>query len=73
MGVLVAVSIGRLNMEKNFPSDFSSYRGLMGFVVYGLCIVVADADKPVDPNGTTDWIGAVLGVSALILFNFCWK
>ena len=45
----------------------------MGFVVYGLCIVIAEADKPVDPNGTTDWIGATLGVSALILFNFCWK
>lgn len=45
----------------------------MGFVVYGTAIIVATADEPVDPNGEVDWVGASLGVSALILFNFVWK
>ena len=45
----------------------------MGFIVYGTAIAVATADKPVDPDGGVDWVGASLGVSALILFNFVWK
>ncbi|PQE29397.1 efflux pump antibiotic resistance protein [Rutstroemia sp. NJR-2017a WRK4] len=47
--------------------------GLLGFVVYGLAIVTVDADTPVDPHGSVDWIGAYLGVGALILFNFVWN
>ncbi|KAL9045131.1 MAG: hypothetical protein Q9214_001785 [Letrouitia sp. 1 TL-2023] len=47
--------------------------GLMGFVVYGTAIIVATADKPMDPHGEVDWVGASLGVSALILFNFVWN
>lgn len=45
----------------------------MGFVVYGIAIIVATADEPVDPKGEVDLVGASLGVSALILFNFVWK
>ena len=48
-------------------------RGLLGFVVYGTAMVTVPADEPVDPNGEVDWVGAYLGVGAIILFNFVWK
>ena len=35
--------------------------------------MAVDADIPIDPRGTVDWIGSYLGVAALILFNFVWK
>ncbi|KAK6593572.1 efflux pump antibiotic resistance protein [Botrytis cinerea] len=47
--------------------------GLLGFVVYGVAIMAVDADIPIDPRGTVDWIGSYLGVAALILFNFVWN
>ncbi|KAL8921864.1 MAG: hypothetical protein Q9172_003797 [Xanthocarpia lactea] len=47
--------------------------GLLGFVVYGAAILLVPEDKPVDPNGKVDWVGAYLGVGALILFNFVWN
>lgn len=53
-------------------NNFSS-RGLLGFMVYGTAMVTVPRDKPVDPNGKVDWVGAYLGVGALILFNFVWK
>ncbi len=48
-------------------------RGLLGFVVYGIALLTVPADEPIDPNGEVDWLGAYLGVGALILFNFVWK
>lgn len=30
-------------------------------------------EVPVDRGGKIDWIGAGLGTSALIVFNFVWK
>ena len=48
-------------------------RGLLGFAVYGTAMVTVPRDEPVDPKGETDWIGAYLGLGALILFNFVWK
>jgi hypothetical protein len=48
-------------------------RGLLGFVVYGTAMVTVPGDKPVGPNGEVDWVGAYLGVGALILFSFVWK
>ncbi|KAK3673076.1 hypothetical protein LTR78_006916 [Recurvomyces mirabilis] len=30
-------------------------------------------ESPVDKGGAVDWLGAVLGTSALILFNFVWN
>lgn len=45
----------------------------MGFLVYGAAIVIVEQDRPVDPNGSIDWVGAYLGVAGLILFNFVWK
>jgi len=38
-----------------------------------MALVAIPADEPVDPEGTIDWVGAYLGVGALILFNFVWK
>ena len=56
-----------------YPTETILSRGLLGFVVFGTAIVIVSADEPVDPNGEVDWIGAYLGVGALILFNFVWK
>ena len=50
-----------------------STSGLLGFVVYGTAIIAVKGDKPVNPHGVLDWVGAYLGVAALILFNFVWK
>ncbi|KAL8684577.1 MAG: hypothetical protein Q9218_008235, partial [Villophora microphyllina] len=47
--------------------------GLLGFVVYGMAILLVPEDKPIDPNGKVDWFGAYLGVGGLILFNFVWN
>ena len=30
-------------------------------------------EKPLDPNGKIDYIGACLGLGSLLLFNFVWK
>ena len=45
----------------------------MGFVVFGAALTICHADTPLDPNGKIDWVGALLGVGGLILFNFTWK
>ena len=52
---------------------FFRSRGLLRYVVYGTAIVTVPKDDPVDPNGKIDWLGACLGVGALVLFNFVWK
>lgn len=72
MVVLYAVNIELSRMIGSLADIFSS-RGLLGFVVYGTAMVIVPGDEPVDPNGEVDWIGAYLGVGALILFNFVWK
>ena len=54
-------------------ADVFSSSGLLGFVVYSTAIVIVPVDEPLDPNGEVDWVGAYLGVCALILFNFVWK
>jgi hypothetical protein len=46
---------------------------MLGFVVFGVVIITIPADDAVDPDGKVDWIGAYLGVTGLILFNFVWK
>lgn len=56
-----------------FLADVFSSRGLLGFVVYSIAMVTVPGDEPIDPNGKVDWVGAYLGVGALILFNFVWK
>lgn len=56
-----------------YPTETILSRGLLGFVVFGAAIVIVSADEPVDPNGEVNWIGADLGVGALILHHFVWK
>lgn len=72
MVILYAVSSASPRMIYSFAEVFSA-RGLLGFVVYGIAITTIPKDEPVDPNGEVDWVGAYLGVGALILFNFVWK
>ena len=72
MVVLHAVRSKTFWMRISLADVFSS-RGLLGFVVYGTAIVTVPVDEPLDPNGEVDWVGAYLGVGALILFNFVWK
>lgn len=45
----------------------------MGVVVFTSALMICPADEPVDPHGKIDWVGAALGLSGLILFNFAWK
>lgn len=39
-------------------------------MIYDIAIVAVQEDEPVDPNGEVDWVGAYLGVGALIMFDF---
>ena len=52
----------------NHPSS-----GLLGAVVFTLTILSVESDKPLDPHGYIDYMGAYFGVGGLILFNFVWK
>lgn len=51
----------------------SAARGLFGFVVFTGAFITIPTDRPFDPKGAIDWVGAYLGVGALFLFNFAWK
>lgn len=70
--VLHAVRMHSWGMEV-LSADVLPSSGLLGLVVYGTAIISVPPDKPVDPNGSVDWVGAYLGVGGLILFNFVWK
>jgi hypothetical protein len=48
-------------------------RSLLGVVVFGVTVVLVPADDPQAPDDSIDYIGAYLGVTGLILFNFSWK
>jgi hypothetical protein len=41
-------------------------------VFVGLAILLPK-ENPVDKGGKIDVLGAVLGISGLLLFNICWK
>lgn len=45
----------------------------MGAALYTTLWIVLPSELPVDKGGSVDWIGACLGLSALVLFNFVWK
>ena len=47
-------------------------RTLLGVVVYLVTFLVVPSAPPADKHGKIDWIGAYLGVAALILFTFVW-
>ena len=46
---------------------------IVGCLVFGALWFLFPPERPVDPNGRIDYIGAALGTSALILFNFVWN
>jgi hypothetical protein len=45
----------------------------LGVLIYTALCMVLPPESAVDKEGTIDWFGAFLGLSALILFNFAWK
>ena len=47
--------------------------GLASTVVFILLWVLIPKEIPVDRNGKIDYLGAALGTSALIIFNFVWN
>ncbi|KAF5526526.1 putative MFS-type transporter [Colletotrichum aenigma] len=49
------------------------FLALLGSVIFGLFIMIVPGEPTLmDPVGKIDYIGAYLGVSGLILFNFVW-
>ncbi|KAF0331349.1 efflux pump antibiotic resistance protein [Colletotrichum asianum] len=49
------------------------FLALLGSVIFGLFIIIVPGEPtPMDPLGKVDYIGAYLGVSGLIVFNFVW-
>ena len=48
-------------------------RGCLGALLSGLLMTTLPREKPCDEGGHVDYIGTILGVGSLILFNFVWK
>lgn len=48
-------------------------RALLGAVVFGGLFFAFPKEQPVDKGGKIDYMGAALGLSSLLLFNFAWK
>ncbi|KAG0647147.1 putative MFS-type transporter [Hyphodiscus hymeniophilus] len=46
---------------------------ILGVIIYAALWMVLPPESPLDKKGTIDWFGALLGLSALILFNFVWN
>ncbi|KAI9740020.1 MAG: hypothetical protein M1818_004771 [Claussenomyces sp. TS43310] len=46
---------------------------ILGACVFGPMPFLLPHERPVDRNGTIDWIGASLGTGGLILFNVVWN
>ncbi|KAF7561808.1 hypothetical protein G7046_g2350 [Stylonectria norvegica] len=46
--------------------------GLEALTLLGLFFSMPK-EKPLDPNGKVDFVGAVLGLSSLLIFNFVWN
>ena len=49
------------------------FLAIVGAFVFGVLLVLFPPERPVDPHGKIDYIGAALGTSALVLFNFVWN
>ena len=48
-------------------------RAILGAILFVALWLVLPRESPIDREGKVDWIGACLGICALILFNFVWK
>ncbi|KAG9237889.1 major facilitator superfamily domain-containing protein [Amylocarpus encephaloides] len=46
---------------------------ILGALLFTALWAILPHEEVVDKEGTVDWIGAVLGISALITFNFVWN
>lgn len=42
-------------------------------MVFGTLFFILPRDKRLDKYGSIDYMGIILGISGLILFNFAWK
>ena len=49
------------------------FLAMLGAAVFGLLWFLLPRETPVHPHGKIDYIGAALGVSGLVLFNFVWN
>lgn len=59
--------------KTQWPWIFYAY-GLVGVINMIMAWLVIPDNIPTNVNGfTMDWIGSVLGVLGLIVFNFCWN
>lgn len=50
-----------------------AFRGILSALTIIALTALLPREVPVDRGGKIDWIGAGLGTSALIIFNFVWK
>lgn len=48
-------------------------RAVISAALFVALIVALPREDPVDNSGSIDYMGALLGLSALVLFNFAWK
>lgn len=49
-------------------------RSILGAVVFAVFFFVVPSEgEPFDKGAPVDWIGAYLGTTGLVLFNFVWK
>lgn len=48
-------------------------RACLGALVFGALFFALPSEDPVDKGGEIDYIGSILGISGLALFNFAWK
>lgn len=48
-------------------------RAMLGTIIFFAVLLVVPKLEVFDKEGQIDWVGAYLGVSGLILFNFVWK
>lgn len=49
------------------------YSALLGTVIFAALFFFLPREPAVDKDGSMDYIGSALGISALCLFNFAWK
>ncbi|TCD60730.1 hypothetical protein EIP91_009624 [Steccherinum ochraceum] len=49
------------------------FLAILGAVVFIAAFLAAERDKPLDPDGKIDFVGAYLGMAALFLFKFVWN
>ncbi|KAK7728184.1 hypothetical protein SLS57_002654 [Botryosphaeria dothidea] len=48
-------------------------RACLGALVFGALFFALPSEDPVDKGGEIDYIGSILGISGLALFNFAWN